>query len=174
MQSFKKSERLCLTRLKELLFDKGQVLFVAPFKVFYFCIERGAPLASGNDCNIPDRWCDTLKTSENLAGFSPKNNAGSIASNPYPAQVLISVPKKKIKKATERNHIKRQVKEAYRKNKEAFYASLDQNGLVCLVAFVYTGRQILAYCEVERKIVVILQKLSQNVSGTVIAATAIS
>lgn len=35
----------------------------------------------------------------------------------YPAQILISVPKKKLAKATERNLIKRLLKEAYRKQK---------------------------------------------------------
>ncbi|HSV75876.1 MAG TPA: ribonuclease P protein component [Bacteroidales bacterium] len=171
MQSFKKSERLCLTRLKELLFDKGKVLSVYPFRVFYICTTRESHPGPGS---FNSKNNHLLQVQEKIPdGFLPalwqEVLSDGFASNPFPAQMLVSVPKKRFKKAIQRNRLKRLVKEAYRKNKEGFYSLLNQRGLVCLVAFVYTGSQILPFHEVESKIVVILQKLGRVVSGTVIA-----
>src|SRR5690606_35213930 len=43
---------------------------------------------------------------------------------PFPAQVLIGVSRKKFRKAGQRNRIKRQLREVYRKNKHSIYALL--------------------------------------------------
>jgi ribonuclease P protein component len=171
MQSFKKSERLCLTRLKELLFEKGKVLTVYPFRVFYICTARESHPGHGSfkSKNFPLLQMQETVSADILPASWQDILTDGFASIPFPAQVLVSVPKKKFKRAIHRNRLKRLVKEAYRKNKEGFYSLLNQRGLVCLVAFVYTGSQILPFHEVESKIVVILQKLGRVVSGTVIA-----
>jgi len=173
MQTFKKSERLCLTRLKELLFEKGKVLSVYPFKVFYICTVREKHPGPGsfNSKNNPLLQMPVPVPADIFPASWTEILSAGFASNTFPAQVLVSVPKKRFKKAIHRNRLKRLVKEAYRKNKEGFYSLLNQKGLVCLVAFIYTGSQILTFHEVESKIVVILQKLSRDVSGTVIADT---
>lgn len=45
-----------------------------------------------------------------------------------PASVLISVPKRRLRRAVDRNRLKRQVREAYRLNKQLLTAPLEQQG----------------------------------------------
>ena len=73
-------------------------------------------------------------------------------------QVLFSVSKKKIKKATGRNYIKRRLKEAYRLNK----ALLPPGGL--LLGFVFVGEAKMSFGELEPKMKLVLQKLPNELS----------
>ena len=75
-----------------------------------------------------------------------------------PNQVLFSVSKKKIKKATGRNYIKRRLKEAYRLNKSI----LPPSGL--LLGFVFVGEAKMSFGELEPKMKQVLQKLPNELS----------
>ena len=68
-----------------------------------------------------------------------------------PNQVLFSVSKKKIKKATGRNYIKRRLKEAYRLNKSL----LPQSGL--LLGFIFVGEANMCFGDLEPKMKQVLQ-----------------
>jgi ribonuclease P protein component len=72
--------------------------------------------------------------------------------NPDPAggknQVLISVPKKTFKKATDRNLLKRRIREAYRLNKFAIAASQK-----LLIAYIYTAKEILTFAQIQERLV---------------------
>ena len=46
-----------------------------------------------------------------------------------PISVLISVPKRKLHLAVDRNRLKRQVREAYRRNKQSLYALMEEKKL---------------------------------------------
>ena len=80
----------------------------------------------------------------------------------YPAQILISVSKKKFKKAVDRNLIKRRTREAYRKNKSSFYKFLTNNDKNCAFALIYISNEIALYKEIEQKIILILQRLQSE------------
>ena len=78
----------------------------------------------------------------------------------FPAQILFSVPKKKFRKAVDRNKIKRFLREAYRKNKEEhLYKPLNNLENKCVFAIVYTANEILPYIEIEQKIISVLKRL---------------
>ncbi|NTW33529.1 MAG: ribonuclease P protein component [Bacteroidetes bacterium] len=77
----------------------------------------------------------------------------------YPAKVLITVSGKKFRKAVDRNKLKRLIREAYRKNKHILYESLFKTSKQCALIFIYTGKIIISYKEIESKIILILQRL---------------
>jgi ribonuclease P protein component len=86
--------------------------------------------------------------------------------HPFPVQLLISVSKRNFKKAVDRNKIKRLIREAYRKNKHRLYKGLTVREEVLLLGFIYTGKTIPAYKEVESKIILILQRLIKGDAET--------
>jgi len=77
----------------------------------------------------------------------------------FPAKILISVPYKNFKKAVQRNYLKRLIKEAYRKNKNILYDSLNDSNNKIAFMILYTGKIIMSYSEIENKIILILQRL---------------
>ena len=83
-----------------------------------------------------------------IAVFSP--NEDSIVHS----QVGFSVSKKRFKKAVDRNLVKRRMREAYRLNKQI----LSESGTVSMM-FIYVGKTIPQYAEVEKSVVKALIKL---------------
>ncbi|MDH6313862.1 ribonuclease P protein component [Parabacteroides sp. PFB2-10] len=60
---------------------------------------------------------------------------------PVRSSILISVPKKKFKRAVKRNRIKRLVRENYRLQKEPLIASLEEKDKHLLVAFLFIDQE---------------------------------
>lgn len=66
--------------------------------------------------------------------------------NPTPAQVIISVSKRRFKHAHERNRIKRLMREAYRLQKQEFlYQDLNKLSMHLNLAIQYVGKEELSY-----------------------------
>ena len=84
-----------------------------------------------------------------------------------PVQVLISVSKKKFKKAVDRSLAKRRIREAYRKNNGHLLEFMDQKQNQLALGIIYTGVEILAYKEIEKKILLVLQRLQMEYEKTV-------
>lgn len=74
-----------------------------------------------------------------------------------PVKVLISVPKKHIKKAVIRNLIKRRIKEAYRQNKSELIEFCKNNNINLNIAIIYSNNNIDDYVIIKEKIVLSLQ-----------------
>ncbi|MCO4292323.1 ribonuclease P protein component [Solitalea sp. MAHUQ-68] len=80
-----------------------------------------------------------------------------------PAQILISVSKKRFKRANKRNRIKRLIKEAYRLNKQQLlYSTLSQNNLCIVFMCSYIGNDIFTFEELEKKLKLMLIRLSKE------------
>ncbi|QQT24326.1 ribonuclease P protein component [Sphingobacterium spiritivorum] len=80
-----------------------------------------------------------------------------------PAQVIISVSKRRYKKAVTRNLLKRRMREAYRtQKKEILYSFLEDHHLNLLVAIQYVGKTELPFSEMKVKLALALNKLKNE------------
>ena len=77
-----------------------------------------------------------------------------------PVQLLISVPKKKFKHAVDRNRGKRQIREAYRKNKALLEGTVDE-GQMLLIAIIWLSDKHYATNEVEKRVINLLKKMAK-------------
>ena len=74
--------------------------------------------------------------------------------------VLISVPKKRFHDAVDRNRVKRQIREVYRKQKHALVAQVENGGQGLLLAFIYVADKIEGTAYIEKRMMRLLDKVA--------------
>ena len=80
----------------------------------------------------------------------------------HPVQFLISIPKKRIRKAVLRVTLRRRVREAYRLNRrELLFPALEQEGLGVDIAFVYLDSSVDPYDVIQEKVTALLTRIAQ-------------
>ena len=78
--------------------------------------------------------------------------------NSHVHRILISVSRRSFKKASDRNLIKRRIREAYRRNKAVIESLPKQR-----IAYIYTSREILDYNKIEDAILGTFRKISKRI-----------
>ena len=76
------------------------------------------------------------------------------------ARFMITVPKKKIRKAVGRVLLRRRVREAYRLNRNLLLPALDRSGMWVDIAFLYMDSNIASYHVIETKMRALLGKIA--------------
>jgi ribonuclease P protein component len=77
-----------------------------------------------------------------------------------PVSILISVPKKRFKRAVKRNRVKRLIRETYRLNKNTLWESLHLSGKELLIAFVYLSDEVCDFSTLEASMKKIIAKFA--------------
>jgi ribonuclease P protein component len=77
----------------------------------------------------------------------------------------VTASSRNFKKAVERNRVKRVLREAYRLQKPALLQLLEAKGLSIALFFIYTGKELPEFAEVQKRINLILQKLAKKIEN---------
>lgn len=80
------------------------------------------------------------------------------------ASVLISVSKRHFKRAVKRNRVKRQIREAYRKNKHELLQVLQDKEQQLAVAFIYLSDRLVASEEIEERMKTALARIKERIA----------
>ena len=81
-------------------------------------------------------------------------------------KMLVSVPKRLFKRAVKRNRVKRQVREAYRKNKHSLCDTVSaMKGTTLSMAFIWIDDQLHPSQEVEKKVVKLLKRIEEKITA---------
>ena len=126
------------------------------------------PTTTGNTFKKSERLCSQILIDRLFQGESRSVAAFPIRAVFLPVDaevqpgvsILISVPKKRFHDAVDRNRVKRQIREAYRKHKHALVAQMAAQGRGLLVAFVYVSDKIESTNYIEKRMTRLLEKIS--------------
>lgn len=77
-------------------------------------------------------------------------------------QVLISVPKRCLHHAVDRNRVKRQVREAYRTHRNLFNIP---EGKKLLLGFIYLDSNLHTTAEIEKKVVNLMRRMGERLAN---------
>lgn len=77
-----------------------------------------------------------------------------------PAAILVSVPKRHFKYAVDRNRVKRQIRESYRRNKQILTRNEGSKKLV--LAFLWLDKQHYETCDIESRVKSLLHRIAEK------------
>ena len=136
--SFKKEERLHHRSLVENLFRKGKNIYEFPFRVTWLAM-----------------------TAEKLESCFRNGVPTTIG----PLQMMVTVPKKKRKRAVDRVLMRRRIREAYRLNRIPLKVKVMENTDIrtLQLGIVYIHNANLPYSTIEERLCKLLEKLKEKV-----------
>ena len=82
------------------------------------------------------------------------------------ASILISVSKRRFKRAVKRNRVKRQIREAYRVNKHELLNALAEKKCRLAIAFIYLSDQLTESSVIEERVKTALARIVEKVCGS--------
>jgi ribonuclease P protein component len=78
--------------------------------------------------------------------------------------MAVSVPRKKFRRAVDRNLLKRRIRESYRRNKRLIYKPLLEKNLRIVLLILYLSDEFLSFDALETQLHELLEKLAQKIS----------
>ena len=78
-----------------------------------------------------------------------------------PVQVLISVPKKRFHRAVDRNRVKRQIREAYRRQKSLLADKVLPTQML-VITFVWLSDQLLPSADIDSQLKKLLERIAHK------------
>ena len=129
------------------------------------------PASTRNTFKKSERLCSRLLMDRLFQGDNHSVSAYPIRAVFLPVEpteqqgisVLISVPKKRFHDAVDRNRVKRQLREAYRKHKHTLSNLMADREQGLLIAFVYVSPQIEPTSYIEKRMIRLLDKIGEAI-----------
>lgn len=84
-------------------------------------------------------------------------------STDVPVKVLVSVPKKRFKRAVKRNRLKRLMREAYRLNKSILTEKYIEKNFAVQIAFNYVSDDEMDFKAIQSKMQLALQRIADKI-----------
>lgn len=81
----------------------------------------------------------------------------------FPVQIATAVPKRRIKLAVKRNRIKRQIREAYRLNKQDLLKEVIKQDKKLALFLIYIGKEKEPFDIIEKKLILLLNTLTEQI-----------
>ena len=79
-----------------------------------------------------------------------------------PVSILVSVSKRRFKRAVKRNRVKRQIREAYRLNKHLLSDALSGSQTRLAVAFIYLSDELVPSSVIEERMNIALSRIAEK------------
>lgn len=96
-----------------------------------------------------------------------KSFRNGIPAHVAPLQMLITVPKKKIRHAVDRVRIRRRIREAYRLNRLPLLETLNEHpGTYLQIGFIWLHKEEMDYAAIEKKMKRIIENLQKCVGSS--------
>jgi ribonuclease P protein component len=112
--------------------------------------EKGFTLAKEERLSWKRHIDSLFEKGESFVAFPLRVIYLPVEQLPVEASVLISVSKKKFKRAVKRNKVKRQIREAYRLQKMELHTHLVEKERKILIAFLYVDKEIHPHTMIEK------------------------
>ena len=80
----------------------------------------------------------------------------------FPARIAISVPKRKFKRAVDRNRMKRRIREVYRQNKNLIYSPLRHSEANIILMVLFLSDEFLSYSLLNERMIKLLSRLANK------------
>ncbi len=138
--TFPKSERLRHKTLVDTLFENGNKKFEYPVRVMYKAWSE-EELKNSFKIALPDKMA--------------------------PLQVVITIPKRKIRHAVDRVKLRRRIREAWRLNRRELRKKIEDSSDIRLlgVGIVYMTDEVLSMERIEYKIKLIISMLCEKIEN---------
>ena len=81
-----------------------------------------------------------------------------------PVQVLVSVSKRHFKRAVKRNRVKRQIREAYRKNKNNLTVAASEAKMAYALGFIFMADELFPSTAIDESISRLLTRLREKIA----------
>lgn len=76
----------------------------------------------------------------------------------FPVQFSLSVPRKRFRRAVDRNRLRRRIREAYRLNKHHLYRALAGEPGQLAIMIIYTGQEEFSFAEIEKAMQLMIRR----------------
>ena len=82
----------------------------------------------------------------------------------YPAKTAILIPKKKFRRAVDRNLMRRRIRDVYRRNKYLIYEPLEEKNMNIILVILFLSDEFISFEKLSAAICKLLGKLAEKIS----------